>query len=236
MTLTRFGDLPHGPSGGTADSIGAMAKRWRQMTVWLHVLTSVGWMAQIMALCMLLAVGLTAGTGTARAAATSMALELDGRLLGPMADASAFTGIMLATATPWGFFRHWWVLTKFVITVVQLYVGIFLLSPALSEAAVSGPTTAQVVGTAMMAFVIAFQGWLSIAKPWGRVRSRRRTTAATAPPWIFVAAVIGGLADLAFAVAVGHPMPLLSLILIALGLMRRPRWSTPRSTVAQAES
>ena len=201
-----------------------MVKRWRQLTVWLHILTSVGWMAQAMALCVLLAAGLATDDPAVRDAATSMAHTLDGRLLGPMADASAFTGIMLAAATPWGFFRNWWVLTKFLVTLVQLYAGIFLLSPALTDSVTDGPSLTQVVGTALMASVIAFQGWLSVAKPWGRIRVRQRARPATAPPWVFVATVLGGLADLALALAVGHPIPLLSLILLAVGLARRPKW------------
>ena len=192
-------------------------------------------MAQAMALCVLLVVGLAADVESTRNAATAMAHVLDGRLLGPMADASAFTGIMLAVGTPWGFFRHWWVLTKFAITLVQLYLGIFLLSPALNDSVTAGPSLPQVVGTAMMASAIAFQGWLSVAKPWGKIRAPHRAMPGTAPPWIFVATVVGGLADLAFAVAVGHPMPLLSLALIAVGLTRRPRWSRGR-TVQPANS
>jgi hypothetical protein len=201
-----------------------MVKRWRQLTVWLHVLTSVGWMAQAMALGVLLAVGLAADNAFTRDAATSMAHALDGRLLGPMADASAFTGIMLAAATPWGFFRNWWVLTKFVITLVQLYFGIFLLSPALTDSVTVGPSLAQVIGTVLMASVIAFQGWLSVAKPWGKVRARGRALPSVAPPWIFIATVVGGLADLTLALAIGHPIPLLSLVLLAIGLVRRPKW------------
>ncbi|GAA1656665.1 hypothetical protein [Actinoplanes couchii] len=209
-----------------------MVKRWRQLAVWLHVLTSVGWMAQAMALCVLLATGLAAGPGTEQDAATSMALVLDGRLLAPMADASAFTGIMLAAATPWGFFRHWWVLIKFVITMVQLNVGIFLLSPALNHAAAAGPTPWQVAGGALMASAIAFQGWLSIAKPFGRVRPQQRTAPAVGPRWIFVATVLGGLADLVLAFVIGHPLPLLSLALIGAGLSRRRTRASLRPTAA----
>jgi hypothetical protein len=210
-------------------SIEPMVKRWRRLTVWLHVLTSAGWMAQAMTLCVLLTIGLTTADPSVRDSATSMSLAVDGRLVGPMADASAFTGIMLAAATPWGFFRHWWVLTKFAITVVQLYIGIFLLSPALQHAVTSGPTPRQVAGTALMASAIAFQAWLSIAKPWGRVRDIRRVPAATGPSWVFAATVLGGLADLALALAIGHPLPLLSLILLTIGLLRRPRWARARA-------
>ena len=200
-------------------------KRWRQLTVWLHVLSSAGWMAQAMALCVMLATGLATDDPAVRAASTSMSLATDGRLLGPMADVSAFTGIMLSAATPWGFFRHWWVLTKFAITLVQLYVGIFLLSPQLQESAVTGPVPLQVVATALMASAIAFQGWLSVAKPWGTVRQRRRR-GGTAPAWVCAAAVLGGLLDLTLALISGHPMPLLSIILLIVVLARRRTWST----------
>ncbi len=177
-----------------------------------------------MALCVLLCVGLAADTIPDRDAAMSMAHVLDGRLLGPMADASAFTGIMLAAATPWGFFRNWWVLVKFAITIIQLYLGIFLLSPALTDSLATGPAPVQIAGTALMASAVAFQGWLSVAKPWGRIRHPSRPQPGIGPRWIFIITVGGALADLALAIAIGHPMPLLSLTLLAVGLMSRPRW------------
>ncbi|GIJ30200.1 hypothetical protein Vqi01_53620 [Micromonospora qiuiae] len=207
-----------------------MTKRWRQLTVWLHILTSVGWMAQAMTLCVLLAVGLAADLPAARDAATSMAHQVDGRLLAPMAGVSACTGIVLAAATPWGFFLHWWVLIKFAISMVQVYLGIFVLSPALA----TGPSLPLVIGTALMASAIAFQGWLSVRKPWGTVRRGRRAAAGTGPRWAFVATVLGGLAELALALVLGHPMPLLSLILIIIVVSRRPRWAgSPRIRPAQ---
>jgi hypothetical protein len=192
-----------------------MTRHWRQLTVWLHVLTSVGWMAQAMSLCVLLSIG--------SGAATAMAHALDGRLVGPMADASVFTGVMLGAATAWGVFRNWWVFIKFALSMIQFALAIFVLSPALDAAVTSGPGPAQVVGSGLMAAVIAFQGWLSIAKPWGRI-GPRRPLPATAPAWVFAATVLGGLADLALALVIGHPMPLLSLILLIVGLSRRPRW------------
>lgn len=182
-----------------------------------------------MTLCVLLSVALAADDGGTRDAATSMALAVDDRLVGPLANASALTGIVLAAATPWGFFRYWWVLAKFAITLVQLYLGIFVLSPVLSGAVTVGPTPRQIAGTALMAGAIAFQGWLSVAKPWGRIRAGRRAgTGATGPAWVFVATVVAGLADLALALIVGHPMPLLSLIVLVTCLATRRRWAVSR--------
>ncbi|GAA3468354.1 hypothetical protein [Nonomuraea roseola] len=99
-----------------------------------------------------------------------MAHLLDNHVLLHLANASILTGIMLSAMTRWGFFRYWWVLTKFAITMSQLYAAVFLLSPRLTALAegVRGSDPALLFATALMASAIAFQGWLSVAKPWKR--------------------------------------------------------------------
>ncbi|MEV4479666.1 hypothetical protein [Micromonospora coxensis] len=208
-------------------------RRWRQLSVWLHVVTSVGWMAQALAIFVLLVTSLTTESREVAVSATSMAQVLDGRLLAPLANASAFTGFMLAAATPWGFVRHWWVLVKFAITLVQLYLGIFVLGGALAESASAaatggaGPAVPLAVGSALMAGAIAFQAWVSVAKPWSTTRwmpaDRRRVSAETAPRWVFVATVAGVVADLTVAAVLGHPAPLVSLTILATWLVLRRR-------------
>ncbi|RSM54195.1 hypothetical protein DMH03_35730 [Amycolatopsis sp. WAC 01376] len=208
-------------------------KTWRQLTVWLHVITSVGWMGQALALFTLLMISRTSEDGAIRVAATSMAHEIDSFLLAPLANASAFTGFMLAAATAWGFTRHWWVLAKFAITLVQLYAGIFLLSGALQDSVVAARTgapapVALVAGTALMASALAFQAWLSVAKPWGKARSGAKLP--TAPTWVFVAAVLAPLADITVGLMLGYPLPALSLIVLIVQLVRRRRLlAAPRS-------
>ncbi|WP_410656435.1 DUF2269 family protein [Amycolatopsis sp. lyj-112] len=204
------------------------SQRWRQATVWLHVITSVGWMGQALALFTLLTISHTSGDVAVRIAATSMAHELDTLLLAPLANASAFTGFMLAAATAWGFTRHWWVLSKFVITLVQLYAGIFLLSGALQDSVAAAragdpepASLTQLVGVALMASGLAFQAWLSVAKPWGKARTGAKLP--TAPTWVFVAAVVAPLADITAGLILGFPLPALSLIVLTVRLTGRRR-------------
>ncbi|KFU83192.1 hypothetical protein SAMN04489729_3960 [Amycolatopsis lurida] len=197
-------------------------RTWRQLTVWLHVVTSVGWMGQALALFTLLVISRTSDDGAIRVAATSMAHEIDTFLLAPLANASAFTGFLLAAGTAWGFTRHWWVLAKFAITLVQLYAGIFLLSGALRDSVGSEPApVALVSGTALMASALAFQAWLSVAKPWGKVRSGAKLP--TAPTWVFVVAVLAPLTDITVGLLLGYPLPALSLIVLIVQLVRRRR-------------
>ncbi|WP_329789650.1 hypothetical protein V1227_36185 [Lentzea sp. DG1S-22] len=198
-----------------------MQKRARTLLVWLHVVTSVGWMSQAVALLALLLYGMETGD----VSAFEMARFLDHRVLAVMANISAFTGMMLSATTPWGYFRHWWVLTKFVITVVQLYVGIFILSGNL-EAAAHGHVTAWMpVGTSLMISAIAFQAWLSVAKPWGRTPwADPKVKLPTASTAVFVVALVAALADVAVSLRTGGPRPLFMLVtVIAYSITRAAR-------------
>ena len=190
--------------------------------VWLHVLSSVAWMSQALGLIALLAVGLPGPS----AAATSMAHRLDTLLLAPMANAAAFTGLLLAGATAWGFFRHWWVLVKFVLTIAQLYAGIFLLSPALGDLA-SSPRAVPwqlIAGTAVMVGGLAFQVWVSIAKPWSKTPWSPARRPETAPRWVFVLGVAAPVVDTTAGLLLGYPLPALSLVMLIVLLSgRRPR-------------
>ncbi|MFD9887951.1 DUF2269 family protein [Amycolatopsis sp. NPDC059027] len=208
--------------------------RWRQAVVWLHVLSSVVWIGEALALMTLLVLGATTDDPRVRVSATSMAHVLDTTLLAPMANAAAFTGILLAASTAWGFFRHWWVLTKFVLTLAQLYAGIFLLSGALRDSVEAARAGAPVpigwpliAGTALMAGVLAFQAWLSVAKPGKRTSWSPTAKPRTAPAWIFAAGIAAPLADTTAGLLLGYPLPALSLLMLATVLLTRPTRLSP---------
>lgn len=206
-----------------------MQKRARTLLVWLHVVTSVGWLSQAVALLALVLYGMKSGD----VAAFEMARLLDHGVLAIMANTSAFTGFMLSATTPWGYFRHWWVLAKFVITVVQLYVGIFILSDNLQEA-VNGHVTAWMpVGTALMISAIAFQAWLSVAKPWRRTPwADPKVKLPTASTFTFVAALVIPVLDFAISLWQGNPMPMLMLITVIGYSVRRAARARRRSSGA----
>lgn len=197
--------------------------RWRHAVVWLHVLSSVAWMSQALALVVLTSLALTR-PGQA-GAATAMADRLDSVLLAPMANASAFTGLVLAGATAWGYTRHWWVLTKFALTLIQLYAGIFLLSPALRDAADTATVAwPQIAGASLMASALSFQAWLSIAKPGKKTPWSPAAKPPTAPTWVFVTGVAAPAFDVGAGLLAGYPLPALSLVmLVVLGFERRRR-------------
>ncbi|WP_142105399.1 hypothetical protein [Pseudonocardia cypriaca] len=211
-------------------------RTWRQLTVWLHVVSSVGWMALALTLLALLALA-TTEPGSAPSA-TAMAHFLDTVLLAPLANTSASTGLVLSLGTAWGLVHQRWVLTKFAITLVQLYAGIFLLSRALDDAATAAEAApAMVGGTLAMAGALGFQAWLSVTKPWPRTRwARHRRTGRpvrlpTAPPALFAFAVLAPLVDIAVGTFVGFPTPVLSLLsVVAAAVMRQRSLRAPEAS------
>ncbi|GHJ44134.1 hypothetical protein Cs7R123_14760 [Catellatospora sp. TT07R-123] len=197
-----------------------MARRsgqWgRQSLVWLHAVTSIGWMSFALALCVLLISG-PGGYDSARV--------LDKQLLAHLGTSAAFTGLMLSGLTAWGYLRHWWVLVKFVITLTQLVVGMSVLSPRL-DALAGGDAGVQIASSALMAAAIAFQAWLSVTKPWRHTPwtdPRRRTP--SFPNWLYWAAVAVPVLDFVVWKALfGSPAPLLSLLIaVAFPFYRRSR-------------
>ena len=210
-------------------------RTWRTLLLWLHVLTSVAWMSTALGLAALLT--LSRDDPARAAAAVGVAHHLDMHLLGPAATASAFTGVMLSLATPWGLLHHWWVAAKFAITLVQLYVGIGVLSAQLGTIAAGGQPSppALVVASGAMAAAIAFQAWLSLAKPWPRTPLGVRDRLPTAGVGWFVVGVVAAIGDLTLSQLLGFPSPLLMLpTLLGALVWLRLVTPTPRRAPAPA--
>jgi hypothetical protein len=105
-------------------------------------------------------------------------------VLVPLAHASLLSGIVLSLATPWGLFRHYWVVLKLGITVFStvillIYVGTFrqmaevAADPVVNLAAVRSASPIVHAILAMILLVAATV--LGVYKPFGMTDSGRRT-------------------------------------------------------------
>ena len=111
-----------------------MAPWLRKLVLAVHLTSSVGWIGAVVAY---LALGLSAVTGrdaqTVRAA--WIAMELTGwSVIVPLALAALLTGLVMSLGTPWGLFRHYWVLISLVLTIVATVV-LLLHMPTVSHLA-----------------------------------------------------------------------------------------------------
>jgi hypothetical protein len=183
----------------------APVRGWRTLLVWLHAVTSIGWLSQAMAM-LVLAVVSRRSAPAEHDSVLSVAHLLDRRLLANLANASAFTGFMLSALTPWGYARSWWVLVKAVLTVIQLVLGVTVLDAARADA--------QLPLVVLMVCCLGLQAWLSVAKPWGRTSWSRRPGVArplTGSRRAYVWALVVTVADLALGIVAAGPRSALSL-------------------------
>src|SRR5918996_1493965 len=106
----------------------------RKFALAAHLTVSLGWIGAVVAY---LALGVAAATSqdaqTVRAAWITM--ELTGWfVIFPLAIAALLTGLVISLGTPWGVFRHYWVLITLVLTIFATVV-LLLHMPTVSSAA-----------------------------------------------------------------------------------------------------
>jgi hypothetical protein len=157
----------------------------RKLVLTSHVIASVGWLGAVAAFLALALAGLTsADEQLVRAAYLGADLTTRFVIL-PLAMSSLLIGIVQALGTTWGLFRHYWVLIKFLLTVLAMVLLLVHLQPIGYMADVAGhtvpvgddlrPLKVQLVADAAAAVVVLIVTTiLSVYKPRGLTRYGRR--------------------------------------------------------------
>ena len=106
----------------------------RKLVLTIHLALSVGWIGAVVSYLVL---GMSAVSSkdaeTIRAA--WIAMELTGWIaIVPLAIGSLLTGLVMSLGTPWGIFRHYWVLITLVLTIVCVAI-LLLHMPTVSATA-----------------------------------------------------------------------------------------------------
>ena len=181
----------------TVDSSMALAPRLRKLALTAHVVSSVGWLGAVAGA---LGLGIAALTSEDPQLVRGVYLALEAMawiVLVPLALASLLTGLVLSLGTPWGLFRHYWVLVKLAINVVASVVlllytqtlGFFAdvaAQPDAGLAELRSPSAAIHAGAALLLLLAAAA--LSVFKPrgltrygWRKQRESRGRTRDSAP-------------------------------------------------------
>ena len=106
----------------------------RKLALTVHLTSSVGWIGVVIAYLALGALAVTSQeTDNVRAA--WIAMEFTGwYAIVSLAAASLVTGLVMSLATPWGLFRHYWVLISLALTLLCTVV-LVLHMPSVSATA-----------------------------------------------------------------------------------------------------
>ncbi len=112
----------------------SMTPRLRKFALTAHVASSVGWIGAVAGYIALdVAAATSQDAQTVRAAYLAMEL-MASYVIVPLAVASLLGGLVMSLGTPWGLFRHYWVLITLVLTILSTLV-LLLHMPTVSALA-----------------------------------------------------------------------------------------------------
>ncbi len=158
-----------------------MSPRIRKLNLTAHVVSSVGWFGTVVGFLGLAIVGLTSRDPEMVRAAYLAAQVTAWFAIVPLALASLLTGIVQAIGTPWGLFRHAWVIAKLALTAIGTIVLLLKLpviglvahaaaATTLSAADLVHPRLELLVHSGGGLVLLLAATILAIYKPQGRSR------------------------------------------------------------------
>jgi hypothetical protein len=203
----------------------------RKFALTAHVACSVGWLGAVASFLALGLAGLTSQDAQIMRAAY-LAMDLTGWfIIVPLTVGSLLPGLVQALGTPWGLFRHYWIVMKLLITLLSTLLLLVHMQPTgrLAGAAVETLSNAhfrqmrtQLVadaGLALLALLVATT--LAVYKPRGMTRYGARQqheqaadtveagagSTARMPRWVKMLALIGILVLFLGRMFAGHGGP-----------------------------
>lgn len=171
-----------------------MTPNLRKFALSAHITLSVGWIGAVFAYLVLVAAAMTSqGAQTLRAA--WIAMELVGwYLIVPLALASLLSGLVISLGTPWGLFRHYWVLISFVSTIVatvvllqhmptvSFFAGIAATTDSGNVSELRGALRGELLHAGVGVILLLAIQMLNVYKPQGMTAyGRRRVTQVASP-------------------------------------------------------
>ena len=169
-----------------------MTPKLQKLTLTAHVVSTVGWMGAIAAFLALAITGVTSHD-TRFVDSAYVAMKLIGwRVIVPLGLASLLTGLVQSLGTTWGLFRHYWVLLKFVLTVVATVLLLLHMTlvdrlaeiangPAFFDSRLHGHRFHIMADAAGAVILLVVNTVLSVYKPRGMTRYGLRKQRARYP-------------------------------------------------------
>jgi hypothetical protein len=137
-----------------------MTPRLRKFALTAHLTFSVGWIGAVIAYLALVVAAMTS-QDSRTLHAVWIAKELIGwYVIVPLALAALLTGLVMALGTPWGLFRHYWVLLSLVLTILASVVLLVHMQTVSYVAGLAAETPSAAVGGLPGEFVHAGVGML----------------------------------------------------------------------------
>ncbi len=164
------------------------SKNTRRTVVSLHIVFSSLWAGA--AISMILLMFTKHSENASELLAYNYAIKLiDDWIVIGSASATFTTGLLLSWKTPWGFFKHWWIVVKLVLTIAMIVLGTFWLGKWTNESVymvqangisvynqdkyLSFQSLSKIWGIAQFGTMI-FVFFVSVFKPWNKVNAANK--------------------------------------------------------------
>ena len=155
-----------------------MSSRLRRLVLTAHITCAVSWLGAVVGFLALAVAGLTSqDLQVVRSA--YVAMELIARfVIVPLSFAPWVTGPILSLGTPWGLFRHYWIVAKLLITLLSTLILLIHMQPishlasVAAEANLAGGNflplrTQMVIAAAAAVLALLVATTLAVYKPRG---------------------------------------------------------------------
>ena len=167
-----------------------LAPAFRRFTLATHVTASVGWVGAVLVFLALAAIGLSSQDERTVRGAYLVMSPAAWFVLVPIAHAALASGIVLSLGTPWGLFRHYWVVLKLALTlfatvILMVYMNTFrqiagvAADPVVELGLVRNPS--PLVHAILALIVLLAATALGIYKPFGMTPYGHRRHSAQRP-------------------------------------------------------
>lgn len=162
---------------------GRLSRRGRRAALIAHVAAAAVWLGCVVANLFLAISAATTRSETLADAYYASMDRLANNLMPAAAIATIATGLLLALATQWGLFHHWWIIASLALAAATILIGVLVIDNAIHDTISSrvqhGPTgfsDALLAATAITPLLLFGATTISITKPWGTTRGRRART------------------------------------------------------------
>lgn len=152
---------------------------FRKISLTAHIIFSVGWLGAVAGFLALAIIGISS-LDKQLVRSAYLAMEAVGWfVIVPFCIGSLFSGIIHALGTKWGLFKHYWVLTKFMVTLMSTIILFLHMQPISFLADMAANSIFQDsdyyslriqlladAGAALLVLLILTT--ISVFKPWGK--------------------------------------------------------------------
>lgn len=154
----------------------------------MHIFFAFCWIVGAIALCLLLFITLPQ-SGDELYMRSRILQIIDDYFIIYGAFGSLITGLIYSIWTNWGFFKHRWIIVKWIMTIMQILFGTFVLGPCINNNVViadqmrndaltdpvflSNLLSSQIWGTVQTTLLLLYI-FVSVQKPWKKTNPLKK--------------------------------------------------------------